>query len=163
MQSFLYRLIYRPAHRGSTSQRQTLQYQSSNLNAASMMLSTTKSKKLEHICECFPYSTCTLLFCYSVLLWFQSPKCPPNRPNQGSKKATILIKLLHVFLLNVFFPSLPIPSLVCAVSYTTQYGEKLYFRKFFKFQVSDIWAFSLDDSGKLACKLGRDLRNVTGP
>uniref|UniRef100_A0A8D3C502 Trafficking protein particle complex subunit 13 n=1 Tax=Scophthalmus maximus TaxID=52904 RepID=A0A8D3C502_SCOMX len=25
--------------------------------------------------------------------------------------------------------------LVCAVSYTTQYGEKLYFRKFFKFQV----------------------------
>ncbi len=27
-------------------------------------------------------------------------------------------------------------SLVCAVSYTTQTGEKLYFRKFFKFQVS---------------------------
>lgn len=26
-------------------------------------------------------------------------------------------------------------SLVCAVSYTSQYGEKLYFRKFFKFQV----------------------------
>ncbi|XP_078127962.1 trafficking protein particle complex subunit 13 isoform X3 [Sander vitreus] len=26
-------------------------------------------------------------------------------------------------------------GLVCAVSYTTQYGEKLYFRKFFKFQV----------------------------
>ncbi|KAJ3604874.1 hypothetical protein NHX12_026926 [Muraenolepis orangiensis] len=25
--------------------------------------------------------------------------------------------------------------LVCAVSYTTQFGEKLYFRKFFKFQV----------------------------
>ena len=38
-------------------------------------------------------------------------------------------------------------SLVCAVSYTTQYGEKLYFRKFFKFQVGNIWAFSLDDSG----------------
>lgn len=28
--------------------------------------------------------------------------------------------------------------LVCAVSYTTHYGEKLYFRKFFKFQVSYI-------------------------
>lgn len=26
-------------------------------------------------------------------------------------------------------------SLVCAVSYTTQGGEKMYFRKFFKFQV----------------------------
>lgn len=25
--------------------------------------------------------------------------------------------------------------LVCAVSYTTQAGEKMYFRKFFKFQV----------------------------
>lgn len=28
-----------------------------------------------------------------------------------------------------------LPSLVCAVSYTSQHGEKLYFRKFFKFQV----------------------------
>lgn len=36
----------------------------------------------------------------------------------------------------IYFPFLLIPSLVCAVSYTTQYGEKLYFRKFFKFQVS---------------------------
>lgn len=32
--------------------------------------------------------------------------------------------------------SLPSCSLVCAVSYTSQFGEKLYFRKFFKFQVS---------------------------
>lgn len=48
-------------------------------------------------------------------------------------------------ILNVSF--LPIRSLVCAVSYTTQYGEKLYFRKFFKFQVRDVCAFPLDDSG----------------
>uniref|UniRef100_A0A8C2ZM31 Trafficking protein particle complex subunit 13 n=1 Tax=Cyclopterus lumpus TaxID=8103 RepID=A0A8C2ZM31_CYCLU len=29
--------------------------------------------------------------------------------------------------------------LVCAVSYTTQYGEKLYFRKFFKFQTDEVF------------------------
>ena len=29
-------------------------------------------------------------------------------------------------------------SLVCAVSYTTQGGEKMYFRKFFKFQVLNL-------------------------
>ena len=58
--------------------------------------------------------------------------------------------------------SLFIHSLVCAVSYTTQYGEKLYFRKFFKFQVSYIWALSLINSGKLMCEPGGDLRNVTG-
>lgn len=40
----------------------------------------------------------------------------------------------------MFISSILISSLVCAVSYTTQYGEKLYFRKFFKFQVSYIWA-----------------------
>lgn len=48
-------------------------------------------------------------------------------------------------------------SLVCAVSYTTQYGEKLYFRKFFKFQVSYIEESSLE----VECRLGKDLRNVT--
>lgn len=47
-------------------------------------------------------------------------------------------------------------SLVCAVSYTTQYGEKLYFRKFFKFQVSYIEESSLE----VECRLGKDLRNV---
>lgn len=33
-------------------------------------------------------------------------------------------------------------SLVCAVSYTTQGGEKMYFRKFFKFQVLKMMTFS---------------------
>lgn len=47
------RLTYRPAHRDSTSRRQTPQWQSSNLNAALMMSSTMKSKKSEHTCECF--------------------------------------------------------------------------------------------------------------
>ncbi|KTG31109.1 hypothetical protein cypCar_00030907 [Cyprinus carpio] len=32
--------------------------------------------------------------------------------------------------------------LVCAVSYTTQTGEKLYFRKFFKFQVQSNFSFN---------------------
>ena len=31
---------------------------------------------------------------------------------------------------------------MCAVSYTTQFGEKLYFRKFFKFQVNDYFIYS---------------------
>lgn len=52
-----------------------------------------------------------------------------------------------------------LPSLVCAVSYTSQYGEKLYFRKFFKFQVSCVCVASLAST----CELRDGLRNVTGP
>lgn len=53
------------------------------------------------------------------------------------KKASFLRKKKKSYM---FISSILISSLVCAVSYTTQYGEKLYFRKFFKFQVSYIWA-----------------------
>jgi len=40
-----------------------------------------------------------------------------------------------IFKVIKFFFCLFSFSLVCAVSYTTQTGEKMYFRKFFKFQV----------------------------
>lgn len=63
---------------------------------------------------------------------------------------TTIKSLLTVWLL-MFISSFPISSLVCAVSYTTQHGEKLYFRKFFKFQVSYICESSLDGGGKLMC------------
>lgn len=49
----LSRLICRRAHRGSTSLHQTMQSLNSNLNAALMTLFTTKSRKLERICEAF--------------------------------------------------------------------------------------------------------------
>lgn len=52
-------------------------------------------------------------------------------------------------------------SLVCAVSYTSQYGEKLYFRKFFKFQVRCVRAPLLASSAEVTCGLGGGLRNVT--
>ena len=54
-----------------------------------------------------------------------------------------------------------LPSLVCAVSYTSQYGEKLYFRKFFKFQVSFICAQSITRTSEVTCGLGEGLPNVT--
>lgn len=54
-----------------------------------------------------------------------------------------------------------LPSLVCAVSYTSQYGEKLYFRKFFKFQVRFVCVPSLARASEVTCELGEGLRNVT--
>lgn len=64
-------------------------------------------------------------------------------------------------MLTLKLASLPTHSLVCAVSYTSQFGEKLYFRKFFKFQVRYIWTFSLAGSGEIMCGLGGDSRNAT--
>lgn len=46
-----------------------------------------------------------------------------------SRSVFSIVQNLIIIFLNISF------SLVCAVSYTTQAGEKMYFRKFFKFQV----------------------------
>lgn len=59
-----------------------------------------------------------------------------------------------------------ISRLVCAVSYTTQYGEKLYFRKFFKFQVSreqQVAGCSDGQSLNPWPSFGGSLRNVASP
>lgn len=94
---------------------------------------------------------CTLFQFSSIV--FQ----PPTAPFQFFLFFLSFIKRFTcLFLLLWFF------RLVCAVSYTTQYGEKLYFRKFFKFQVSCIWVPSFDGCAKLVAELGGSLRNVTG-
>uniref|UniRef100_A0A4W3JRX0 Trafficking protein particle complex subunit 13 n=1 Tax=Callorhinchus milii TaxID=7868 RepID=A0A4W3JRX0_CALMI len=51
--------------------------------------------------------------------------------------------------------------LVCAVSYTTQAGEKLYFRKFFKFQVDYIFRDNPEKSFTDEVFLEAQIQNIT--
>lgn len=74
-----------------------------------------------------------------VLHWWRYP--PWSQRNRNSHVSFPAVHTQDIFTeiyIYLFPPFLQFPSLVCAVSYTTQYGEKLYFRKFFKFQVSCI-------------------------
>ena len=68
----------------------------------------------------------------SQLMTWESWKAPPSKMYYY-----IFINVACPVTFSFVAPPLLLSSLVCAVSYTTQFGEKLYFRKFFKFQVND--------------------------